>query len=184
MKRYDFTLRLNREVSGEDIEALFIAGCSDAGIESGPNGTFMEFEREASDWAHAIGSAIQDVEKVPGIVIIGAGQDDWVTLLDIADRAGRSREAARLWATGKRGPSGFPAPWWISPSGERFWSWGGVARWLNDEHGIVVEMEPDEIRWADAILAARHATAEARRALADAPEPFRREFAPILDAAA
>jgi hypothetical protein len=90
----------------------------------------------------------------------------------------------RLWATGQRGPAGFPAPEWTSPSGERFWSWAEVARWLNDEHGVIVEVEPDEIRWADAILVARNAAATALRALAAAPEQFRREFAPILGSAA
>jgi hypothetical protein len=184
MTNFNFTLRLNCEISSEMAEALYEAGCADAGIETGPAGTLIEFERDASDWAHAIGSAIREVEKLPNLMVAGAGQDDRVTALDIADRAGCTREAVRLWAIGRRGPGGFPAPEWTSPSGERFWSWAKVARWLNDRHGITVDTEPDEIRWVDAILTARRAAVEVQLALADAPEPFRREFALILGTAA
>jgi hypothetical protein len=54
---------------------LFLAGCSDAGIESGPNGTSMSFARDAGDWA------IKDVEKMADLRVVGAGQDERVTLL-------------------------------------------------------------------------------------------------------
>src|SRR5437667_10079785 len=139
---YEFVLRVNREVTDAEIEALYEAGCDDAGIETGPAGTFIEFSREAGSWAEALGSAARAIETVPGLMVIGAGQDDQVTLLDIARRISHSREAVRLWAAGKRGPGGFPAPLWTSPSGERFWSWREVARWLRDARGLQVEGGP------------------------------------------
>lgn len=179
MTTYDFTLRVNREVSDAEIEALYEAGCDDAGIETGPAGTLIEFSREASSWADALGSAVADIETLDGLLVIGAGQDDQVTLLDIARRAGRSREAVRLWAAGRRGPGGFPAPSWTSPSGERFWSWRAVAAWLRDARELPVEDEPEEIGWADDLLRARLADMEAQRA---DPE-FRREFSRRLTAA-
>jgi hypothetical protein len=183
MAPYEFTLRLNREISAEEIEALYEAGCDDAGIETGAAGTLIEFSRQAENWAHAIGSAVADIEKVPGLRVTGAGQDEQVTMLDIARRAGRSREAVRLWATGQRGPGDFPAPQWESPGGERFWSWPAVAAWISEHLHIPVDVTPDEIRWADAILNARQAAADAEQALDEADEDTRRVLGPLLNVA-
>ena len=176
MPVFDFTLRLNRMPDDDEIEALYEAGCGDATFSSDADGAVAEFHREASTWADALGSAARAVETVPGLMAIGAGQDDQVTMLDIARRAGRSREAVRLWVAGKRGPGGFPAPSWTSPSGERFWSWRQVAKWLRIERGLPVEYDmPDEIWWADAILKTRLAQAEADRLRAEHPA-FSRAF--------
>jgi len=183
MSIYQFTLRLSREISAEEIESLYDTGLSDAGIESGPSGTLIDFIREADNWAAAIGSAVADIEKVPGLRVTGAGQVDQVTMLDIARRAGRSREAVRLWASGKRGPGGFPATQWESPGGERFWSWPAVAVWISDHLHIPVEVTPDEIRWADAVLNARQAAADAQQALNEADEETRRVLGPLLNVA-
>ena len=35
MANYEFTLRLNRRITDEEAEALYEAGCDDAGIETG-----------------------------------------------------------------------------------------------------------------------------------------------------
>jgi hypothetical protein len=53
--------------------------------------------------------AVRDVESVEGLRATGAGQEDLVSMLDIAHRTKRSREAVRLWAVGKRGPGGAEA---------------------------------------------------------------------------
>lgn len=50
-----------------------------------------------------------------------------VNLQAIADRAGVSREAVRLWATGKRGPGRFPRPVIVTADGEQIWDWEQVA---------------------------------------------------------
>ena len=47
MANYEFTLRLNREVTAEEADTLYGDGCDDAGIETGPRGTFISFDREA-----------------------------------------------------------------------------------------------------------------------------------------
>jgi hypothetical protein len=85
----------------------------------------------------------------------------------------------RLWAAGKRGPGGFPAEEWQSPGGERFWSWTKVAQWIRENMNLAVERTPDEIRWADEILRARQAVADAQRIL-DVNEGMRRQFGPLL----
>jgi hypothetical protein len=183
IRSHEFTLRLGREITEAEADALY-AACPDATIESGPGGAIVEFTREAPSWAEAIGSAVRDIEMaVPGLRVTGAGQDDLVTMRDIARRAKRSRESVRLWAVGKRGPGGFPAPAWESPGGERFWLWPEVARWIRNHFNLAVEVTPNEIRWADAILKARQAAAEAQQALAEADEETRRELSALLGAA-
>ena len=64
-----------------------------------------------------------------GVGVARLDTDDWVTLADIAGRTGYTREAVRLWARGRAGPGGFPAP--LNP-GRRtlFYSWAEVAPWL------------------------------------------------------
>ncbi len=183
MEVFDFALRLNRMPDDEQIEALFEAGCGDGTFSGGPSGAVAEFHREAESWAHALGSAVAEIETVPGILVTGAGQDDQVAMLDIARRAGCTREAVRLWAAGKRGPGGFPAPAWTSPGGERFWSWPEVAAWLRDVRGIEVDVSPDEIGWADDILADRLRQMEAEQTLAAADPAFTREFSRLLSVA-
>src|SRR6266851_705408 len=98
MTTYEFTLRLNREVTDTEVEALYEAGCDDAAVETGPLGARIDFDREAPSLAEAIASAVRDIEKVPGLRAIGVVCDNMVTLRDIAERSGVDREAVRLWA--------------------------------------------------------------------------------------
>lgn len=178
MNTYEFTLRVDREVTEDEAEALYGA-FDDGSVTTGPGSAEIEFAREAPGWAEAIGSAVRDVESVSGLIVTGAGQEDLVSIPDIAHRAQRSREAVRLWAAGKRGPGGFPAADWQSPGGERFWSWTKVARWIRENLNLAVEGAPEEIRWADEILRARQAVADAHRIL-DQDEGMRRQFGPLL----
>ena len=130
MTSYEFALRLNREVADDELDALYEVGCGDAGIETGPLGAVADFDREASSLAQAIASAVRDIEKVPGLRAVGVRCDTMVNLQGIAQRAGVTREAVRLWATGKRGPGGFPRPTLISAGGEQIWDWLEVENWL------------------------------------------------------
>jgi hypothetical protein len=181
MSTYEFTLRLDQEVTENEADALY-GVCCDASVETGPHETLISFTREGPSLADAIGSAIRDVESVAGLRVTGAGQEDLASMLDIAHRTRRSREAVRLWAAGKRGPGGFPAPAWESPSGERFWRWPDVARWVREHLNLAVDVVPDEIRWADEILKARQAVAEAHRILEEADDATRRQLGPLLPA--
>ena len=97
MTTYEFALKLNREVTDAEIEALYEAGLDDAAFETGPLGAAADFDRQAPSLAHAIASAARDIEKVPGLRAIGVRCDNMVNLLGIAQRAGVSREAVRLW---------------------------------------------------------------------------------------
>ena|SRR5579863_2439175 len=180
MNTYEFVLRLDQEVTEDEADALY-GVFDDGSITTGSGMTAIEFTREAPSWAEAINSAIRDVESVKGLRVTGAGQEDLVSMLDIAQRAKRSREAVRLWVTGKRGPGGFPEPAWRSPGGERFWSWPAVAQWIRQHLNLAVDVTPQEIRWADEFLKARQAIAEANRILGEADDATRRQFRPLLD---
>lgn len=178
MTSYDFTLRLDRYgyLTDDEITALDEATGGDSTIEDGPDGVFVAIGREAASLAAAIASAVADVEKVPGMRVIGVEQDDGVTLADIARRVGRTRESVRLYATGKRGPGNFPAPDWVASSGERFWSWIEVAGWFHVRLGADVPVPPHELLTADRLLAARAALAE------ETDEDARAELAKLLAA--
>jgi hypothetical protein len=182
---YEFTLRLNREVTDDEVDALYEAGCDDAGIETGPLGAIAEFDREAPSLQHAIASAVRDIEKVPGLRAVGVRCDNMVNLLGIAKRAGVSREAVRLWATGQRGSRDFPKPVLITAGGEQIWDWEQVAPWIekHQNHGqhvtFVLDVEFARakriVRTADRVLAARDAL------MSEPDEDVRQEFERLLE---
>jgi hypothetical protein len=183
MTSYEFALKLNREVTDDEIDALYEAGCDDAGIETGPLGPVADFSREAPSLAEAIASAVRDIDKVPGLRAVGVQCDNMVTLLDIAKRAGVSREAVRLWAAGQRGPGSFPRPVLVTTGGESLWDWQQVAPWIERHQGrvsfnIVDVYYPATARillTADRVLAAR----DALRSEPD--EAVRQEFERLLE---
>lgn len=182
MTSYEFALRLNREVTDDELNALYEAGCGDAGIETGPQGAVADFDRESSSLAHAIASAVRDIEKVPGLRAIGLRCDNMVNLLGIAKRAGVSREAVRLWATGRRGPGSFPKPVLITAGGEQIWDWVEVAPWIDQhqahEQRQVFYADTNALRifcTADRVLAARDAL------MSEPDEDVRQEFERLLE---
>ena len=104
-------------------------------------------------------------------------------MLDIAKRAGVSREAVRLWAAGQRGPGSFPRPVLVTTGGESLWDWQQVAPWIERHQGrasfnIVDVYHPATARillTADRVLAAR----DALRSEPD--EAARQEFERLLE---
>jgi hypothetical protein len=82
---------------------------------------------------------------------------DLVSVSDIADRVGRSRQNVRQWVTGERRVGGFPAPLG-TPGGVRVWDWGSVNLWLRQFEGLGDEDQPltrEEAVLVDAWLAER-----------------------------
>jgi hypothetical protein len=65
---------------------------------------------------------------------------DLVSISDIANRAGVTREAVRLWVKGSRGPANFPSAAGSVGGGDRgstqVWSWPVVNEWLEQHFGL------------------------------------------------
>src|SRR3546814_475690 len=61
--------------------------------------------------------------------------DPLVTISDIADEVGVTRQAVRNWALGTR-QSGFPRPLAVVGDGVRVWRQADVAEWLNVAVGL------------------------------------------------
>lgn len=96
--------------------------------------------------------------------------DDLVGYSEIALRANVTTEAVRLWATGQRGPGGFPSRAAMIGVGQRrspIWAWGGVSEWLDLHYSLgdgVRYPSDDEVALINASLVRlrdREATPEA-----------------------
>ncbi len=136
MKTYAFTIILDGalEMTPELIDALFEAGCDDGSLGSSAGVLSIDFDREAPSLGEAIASAIRDIDRSgSGVVPVRVeveGAGDLVTAGEIARRLGQSRESIRLYATGDRGPGGFPAPAARQDTRTPLYRWDEVARWM------------------------------------------------------
>lgn len=148
MTTWNFQLRLNREPSEDEFDALYEAGLSDAAIE----GTLVDVDREAPTLLQAVASVAEQIRSVPGLRAIGAATQDAVTLKDAAQRLGRrTAESLRLLAEGRRGPGGFPAP--LVDTGKiRVYSWAEITTWLHEALGENVPESDRQLVLADNAL--------------------------------
>jgi len=79
----------------------------------------------------AVSSAIKDVEKNKKLEVAVVEPADFVTVAEIARRAGYSREYIRKLIKGERGNGYFPAPLAGSSSTTLIYSWVEVSSWLS-----------------------------------------------------
>jgi hypothetical protein len=130
MNKYEFTIIASGldPNSADFADRFFDAGCDDATIAFVKGVIVLEFEREARNFAHALISAVQNVQQA-GATVKHIEPDYLVSLSDIADRCKISRAAVSLFAKGKRG-AGFPAPIARVTSESPLWDWVHVARWM------------------------------------------------------
>jgi hypothetical protein len=151
---YVFTFVLNRPPTDDELDAFFAAGNDDV-IFGAENGLpIAEFDREASSLTEAIVSAVRSVESV-GLVPVRVIDQDLLTLADIADRIGQSRESVRRYATGERGPGGFPPP--VNPvrDGTVFYRWSEVVPWIQEHLDVDVSDGELALVVANLVLQAR-----------------------------
>jgi hypothetical protein len=86
--------------------------------------------------AAAVSELVDRVSKaVPAAVPLRVDQD-LVSVSDIAQRMGRTRESVRLLVDGKRGPGRFPAPIGAVGDGIRVWPWSVVLEWSDKVLGV------------------------------------------------
>jgi len=137
MPQFDFSL----VVSGLDLDedgfedALFEAGCDDALVSIVKGFVVLDFARQEKNLAHAVASAIMDVEST-GAHVVRLEPDPFVTLSDIASRTNLSKQLVSLYVQGKRGPKDFPLPSLRVSSDSPLWEWLSVARWLRKNKKI------------------------------------------------
>lgn len=136
MTGHEFTLI----VEGPDLQdeahigVLFEAGVDDSTIGRVGSIQYLDFDREAETFADAVFSATESIEAVvPGARVVHLEPDDLVTMSEIAERTGRSRESVRLLIGGDRGPGAFPAPATHFRTRQRMWRWQEVAVWFADQ---------------------------------------------------
>jgi hypothetical protein len=158
MGKFEFTLVIAGDVMPDTvIDALFETGCDDATFSGGQEASLGVFHRESSTFGEAAASAIGAVESVPGLVVQRIEPDDLVTLSEIAQRLGRTRESVRLLVAGARGPGAFPAPISHLRTRNRLWRWSDVAAWA----GVATPQQVHDAK----LIAALNAALELRHAL-------------------
>ncbi|MBA2350146.1 MAG: hypothetical protein H0V81_17875 [Solirubrobacterales bacterium] len=144
MTEHTFRLTLTADPEPH-LDELFEAGCDDALFGAVDHVHYAEFDREGLTLADAVLSAISDLESVPSLQVRHVEPDDLVTIGEIADRLGRTRESVRLLVTGQRGPGSFPPPAARTTTRNRLWHWTDVQHWH--------DRDADTARDADTIAA-------------------------------
>jgi predicted DNA-binding transcriptional regulator AlpA len=89
------------------------------------------------------------LDAVSGIIALGfeplAVEDEVVSMADIAERMGRSRQSVSMLVSGQRGPGGFPRPV-AGNVRSPLWHWADVASWFESN-------TPDRTAFEDRICA-------------------------------
>ena len=75
---FDFTLETSGRsvLDDEVVDALYEAGCDDAGIGRFLGVECLEFNREAGSYCEAVRTAIADVQSVPGVSVTRVVNED------------------------------------------------------------------------------------------------------------
>lgn len=136
MKTHEFTIvasGLNPEMGGYE-DRFFEAGCDDATLSFQKGVIIAEFAREAVSFSKAVSTAYEDMLKT-GAKIDRVEPDYLVSLSDIAERSGLTRQAISLYTKAERG-SGFPNPVARVTSNSPLWDWLEVTEWLHAQSKI------------------------------------------------
>ncbi|HEY1714053.1 MAG TPA: hypothetical protein VGG07_14195 [Solirubrobacteraceae bacterium] len=149
MGEYDFTLAIEGDLDYETLDALFEAGLGDADFVGEHSPVYATFHREAPSFFDAVMGAIGQIESVRGprghLQVATLDADDLVTMAEIADRLGRSRESVRLLVAGARGPGGFPPPALQLRDRTKLWLWSEVVPWANTALHAHLEAGPADV---------------------------------------
>jgi predicted DNA-binding transcriptional regulator AlpA len=131
MKTHEFTIvasGLDPEMEGYE-DRFFAAGCDDATLAFQKGVIIAEFSRVAVSFSKAVASAYEDILKT-GAKVERVEPDHLVSLSDIAERSGLTRQAISLYTKAERG-SGFPNPVARVTSNSPLWDWLEVSEWLH-----------------------------------------------------
>jgi hypothetical protein len=130
---FNFTLVLRgmNKITSQLEDSLYESGCDDAMVHSGNGSLYLTFDRLDTSLEKAVSTAIKDVEKNKKLEVAVVEPADFVTVAEIARRAGYSREYIRKLIKGERGNGYFPAPLAGSSSTTLIYSWVEVTSWLS-----------------------------------------------------
>lgn len=140
MTEFEFTLAINGNLDDHKLDRLFEAGLGDASFVGTTGPVYATLHRKASSLVAAVLSAVRQIESVEGLRVEGLDADDLVSMAEIADRLGRSRESVRLLIAGERGAGGFPAPVVGLRDRTKLWQWTEVAEWIHQN--LHLEVDP------------------------------------------
>lgn len=142
MTLYNFSLTLagvTSETPGLE-DSLYASGCDDGLICFYGKSVYVEFDRESDSFAHAILSAIKDIESA-GIGAQSMSVDSYlVGLSDIAQLTGMSRQAIAMLKDGTRGSGDFLSPIQRLKGASPLWNWRSVAAWLANKGKLGQEL--------------------------------------------
>jgi len=163
---FQFTLLVNGpDIQRDDyLDALFEAGCDDALAGSTDGVQYLDFDRESDSLSDAIMSAISDVETIPGVEVVRIADAGLISMAEIAERTGRTRESVRLLVAGDRGPGDFPPPATDPRNRYRLWRPADVDSWFSANLGTPTGSSDDEV------LSAINAALELRRYTRSIPD--------------
>jgi hypothetical protein len=136
MAPHDFSLRLPRALSAGELDDV-LGAYVDMVAQRDPEtpGTRLWVRRAAPTPLDAMLSAIRDLDAL-GLAPVGVVDEDLVTIEQIAERVGRSRVAARLWASASPDRGRFPAPVVGPARASAVYRWTEVAEWLRTWLGL------------------------------------------------
>lgn len=161
MSEFSFTLALEASrLSDTQIKALYETVPDSTTSDRGDR-TFIGIDREAADFATAVVSAIEDVERaLPNVRVMTVEPEDLVSQADIAQRRGRSRESISQLVKGERGPGDFPRPRHFVAD-RALWLWPEVERWFDEYQGREPQAHHDAfIAAVNAVLAVRRSQSQ------------------------
>lgn len=154
MRSFTFTVVLDHRPTETELDKFADNAWDDAAFGTERGVPIVEFDREADSLAEAIAAAVMELEDV-GLLALRVVDQDLVTLADIADRVGQSRESFRRYATGDRGPGGFPPPVNPARDGTVFYRWSEVAPWIQTKLGVEVRSEDPALVLGNLVIQAR-----------------------------
>jgi predicted DNA-binding transcriptional regulator AlpA len=176
MAEHDFELTIKEKLTDARLDALVEAGCDDATFSAKDDLTFAAFTREAGSLLDAVVSAIEAVEWVEGLEVLGVEPDEPVWASEIAARTGRSRQSVDQLVKGQRGPGGFPPPA-SHATRNPLWRWSEVEAWFAEYEGRPPSAE------RSVLIGAINRAPQARHWLraASEPEPLHRALKQLLE---
>lgn len=153
---FSVTLALDASaLNDSEMDALYRT-VPDSTVSERHERAFVGIDREASDFANAVVSAIEDVERaLPGVVVLAVEPEELVSQADIAQRRDRSRESVSQLVKGERGPGDFPrAKYFVAE--RALWLWRDVEDWFDAYEGHKPQARHEAfIEAVNAVLAVR-----------------------------